>query len=413
MKKYIFVTYNVCNMGGGQLYVLRRCKHLLAKGYDILVIIAYDSGYFPLEDQFSGVSILHIPEIETLSINTGRKRKKEILNQISRFTAGCKDIYIESHTLPAIEWGELIAAELNARHLAYPLAEPLYSKVRFSPAKEIIKRKLYAGEFYGCTSVSLRKIFNRDLPFNNYVNIGFETDELVEKCIPQIDIFKKKDNFVITTIGRLSKEYFEPFIVAVVDFAIVHPEQSIVLILAGGSPDKTRVQYLHTKYNNDSVGLKNLNIVYTGYIEKLGKDIFKQTDVFVGMGTAVINSISQGCATIIIDAHDRMQYSSGLFGIDTFNFAYSENGKLWPIKDKIEEVYRATDEEKRKFSQCGKQLFDESYNNKVCMEKLDNIIQALPIVEKKNIPQNSWFYITYVNVGVYLAMLYFRLFKKR
>lgn len=412
MKKYIIVTYNVCNMGGGQLYVLRRCRHLMSKGYEVLVLIAYDSGYFPLENQFEGVNFYYAPEISTLSIRTKKNRKSEIIDVVKQFVSGSKDNYVESHTLPGIEWGEIIAAEINARHLAYPLAELFFSEVRFSPAKEIIIRKLNNGELYGCTSVSLKTIFQKDIPINNYVNIGFDEGELVNECIPHIPNYKKKENFVITTIGRLSKGYFEPLIKDVIDFAKEHKENQFVLLLAGGSPDKSRVNYLQEKYNNDTLQLKNLNIVYTGYIEKLGKDIFNQTDVFVGMATASVNAISQGCITLNIEPY-RDDMTSGYFGVDTKNFAYSESGKVWRIKEKLEEVFGASEDEKRRISIIGKQLFDESFNNKVCMKKLDNIIQALPIVEKSNIPHNSWLYIIYVNIGVYLAKLYYQLFNKR
>lgn len=93
------------------------------------------------------------------------------------------------------------------------------------------------------------------------------------------------------------------------------------MIVAGGSNTGTREKDLLVKYSKSDIA--NLKIVFTGYIKELGKDIFNVSDVFVGMGTASINAISQRCIALNIDP-SRNNMCSGIFGIDTNNFGYTE-----------------------------------------------------------------------------------------
>ena len=51
--QYVLVTYNVCNHGGGQLYVLRRANYLREHGYDVRIIVCFDDGDFILEKDYS------------------------------------------------------------------------------------------------------------------------------------------------------------------------------------------------------------------------------------------------------------------------------------------------------------------------------------------------------------------------
>ena len=403
MKKYIIVTYNVCNMGGGQLYVLRRCKHLKAQGFEVLIIVSYDSGYFPLQHVFEGTPILLYEEMRDASAKVSNKRKREIIGAVMAFVGKSTENYVESHTLYSTEWGEIIASSCHARHLAYPLAEPKFSSVKFSPAKEIISAKYQNGEFYGCTSTSLKTIFREDPINNNYVNIGFDINEFVEISKPLIQFKKQQGDYVITTVGRLSKEYIEPFIEAVCRFAKTHQDQRIVLLLVGGSPVKEREEYLKAKYSNEALNIDNLNVIFVGYIKELGKDIFSMTDLFVGMGTASINSISQGCLTLNIDPESNK--TSGFFGTDTLNFAYSESGELWEIEDKIEEAYSSALQKKAALIEAGRKLYKEAFENEACMKKLDEAISSIPVSTEQRLPHIPFYYLLFVRSGVAMRRL--------
>lgn len=406
MKKYLILTFDVCNMGGGQLFVLRRAKHLKEKGFDVYIVVTFHNNYFPLEHEFKGIPIYVIPEMGAPSVKICNKRVNTIIsNLIDRIGEG-GELYIESHTLPTIEWGDLIAKEYGGRHLAYPLAEPMISQYRFNPGLRIFEHKLCNGEFYGCNSTSLREIFGKSIEANHYVNIGYDEKELYEDSYPTIDYCRDSNDYVISTVTRLDKTYVEPLVLSTANLAKKYSDTRFVLLIAGGSKTPGREDYLFSNFNNEKMNVPNLNIIYTGYIEKLGRDFFNMTDVFVGMGTASITAISQKCITINIDPLNNMKYASGIFGVDTNNFAYSENGIKYSILEKLEEVFNLNDEKKNTIKQIGRKLYCEEFETNTCFEKLDKIITGLPKVIDADYTHISGAYRFFVISATVLKRLY-------
>lgn len=374
MKKYILLTFNVCNMGGGQLFVLRRALYLKDKGYDVHIVTTFDNGIFPLKESFEGIPIYNIPEMASSSSFVSRKRQKEILSDVVQKIGKADDYYFESHTLGTIEWGELLCVMLHGRHLAYLLAEPLFNKQIFYPGKSIILKKLERNQLYGNNSRCLAHIFEKEPKQNLFINIAFDETELKETCFPNLDYKKQADDYVISTVTRLDKTYVEPFIEDVKKLALKYPTQQFVMIVAGGSNTGTRERDLLFKYSKS--GLANLKFIFTGYIKELGKDIFNISDVFVGMGTASINAISQRCITLNIDP-SKNNMCSGVFGVDTNNFAYTENGKVYTIFEKLEEIYLADENKINCFKKIGRDLFEASYEIKSCFQQMDAAINSI------------------------------------
>ena len=120
------------------------------------------------------------------------------------------------------------------------------------------------------------------------------------------------------------------------------------------------------------------------------------SDVFVGMGTASINSISQGCLTINIDPTNNMEFASGFFGYDTNNFAFSENGKLYCISKKMEEALMMTQQKRKMIISQAKLLYEKEFVVDRCFDRLDSIIENLPKSLKSPILEVSPWYRLYV-----------------
>lgn len=391
MKKYLILTFDICNMGGGQLFVLRRANYLKVKGFEVHIVVTFHTNYFPLEKEFRDFSIYVIPEMGKPYVSYSKSKADLLITGVLDKIGVCSELLVESHTLETIEWGELIASKSGAKHLAYPLAESRVSKYGFKPGKMIFRDKLKSNSFYGCTSTSLKQIFESDNVPSHYVNIGYSENEMYDKCQPLLKYIHKEDEYVITTITRLDKVYVVPLIESVANLARKYAQQKFVLLIAGGSKTKGREEFLFSNYNNQTYNLNNLNIVYTGYIEKLGRDIFSLTDVFVGMGTASINAISQRCLTINID-FSNMQYSSGFFGVDTNNFSYSENGKLYSILEKLEEAYLLSNEEIENRKLISRKLFEKEYEIDSCFRKLDQTFDDIESSQGNCKYEVSFFY---------------------
>lgn len=409
--KYLILTFNVCNMGGGQLYVLRRANYLRERGYDVSIVVTFDNGFFPLEKEFRGFPIFYIPEIGRCILELSEKKINEIIDGLRTRIGVYKSLLIESHTLQTAEWGEFIAYKLRGKHLIYTLAEPQVKRYIFNPGKRIFYDKLEKGQFYGCSSMSLYRIFGKDIKKNRYVNIGYDENELTETCVPDISYLKGKDDFVITTVTRLDKLYVEPLINDTILLAKEHSEKEITLIIAGGSKTPGREEYLFTTYSSEKLKLNNLHVIFTGYIKNLGKDIFRLTDVFVGMGTASINAISQYCISINIDPTNNLLPASGIFGVDTNNFAYSENGKHFSIIEKLEEVYKLDHVERKRIQEIGRKLFEDEFELNACFNKLDQAFESIDVPHDNEIFKISWVYRIIMRVVLKLkdAFLFFYL----
>ncbi len=377
MKKYLIITPTIYDLGGAQLFTLRRTRHLLLQGYKVFIIISSRSDYFPLKDSFEGVPVLEVPQIIHHSLEYSQKQRNKIVEKIIEWTGNQGEYLIESHSLILIEWGEHIAYISKGRHIAYPLAEPKLSDFHISYGRKIILHKLSHGQLYGCTSVSLRKIFEREDVPSNYVNIGYDESEMHERCTPAISYKKQDGDFLISTVTRLDKPYIEPLVDSTIRLANSYPYQNFVLLIGGGSTTPGREDHLHSFYKSVIASTSNLKVIFTGYIESLGKDLFRMSDVFVGMGTASINSISQNCITIIVDMDGKMDRVAGIFGKDTNNFAYPENGITYSFDEKLEEVYLLNDVNRLLLRENGRLLFEKEFEMKACFNKLDQIVSTI------------------------------------
>lgn len=401
MKKYLILTPNVCGMGGAELYTLRRCTHLKKEGFDVHVMVAYHKDYFPLKEEFGNTPIHLFPEINMYVAGVPNTRAINVVDEMIKIADCHEGALIESHTLFAAEWGELLAYYCKGKHLIYALTEHKVSGYRFEPGRSIFGYKCKRGEFFGCFSSALSRIFDRnDIP-DNYVNVGFDDSELVEKSSPALHIKKGLDEYVITTVGRLEKVYVEPFINNTIAFAKKHAERNFMLVIGGGSQLEGYEERIRKEYQQKAESIPNIRIVFTGYIEKLGKDLFDFTNVFVGLGTATINSISQGCLTINVDPSSKnMERVSGFFGTDTKNFAYSDNGVTYSLEEKLEEALFADADKSNKMKEAGLKTYNDCFKSEVCMQRLDNIFNTIKVADNGNIIRIPFYYRLYVIIGL-------------
>lgn len=375
-KAYLIITPSISNLGGAQLYVLRRAKYLIYNGYSVKVLVSnHNSTNFILEKQFASIPVLFLSELQNPISFYTQKKLDDLIQKVKFFLDYSHNGIIETSSLETSIWGELIGSKFNWKHILYLLAEPRIDHFIYYPGYDFFQYKLARGEFFGTSEYTLPLIFGRPVikEKNNFVNVPFDPKELSGKSDPPIDTMKiDQESFIIGTITRLEKPYLKPFIESCIRFADQHKERKITLIIAGGSENTKLFNQLKETYNNYSLRKSNLVILFTGYIKTLGRDFFRKLDVFVGMGTASINAISQGCATLNMDPDT--DKCSGIFGIDTDNFAYPKNGKTYLVEDKLESLM--TDNQLLKNAKLkGTSLFTQQYSVSFCFNKLDHLIE--------------------------------------
>lgn len=376
MNCYCIIIPSFTGLGGAQLYALRRAKYLNDNGYEVTFLV---SEYNP--------EILTIPEyVKVVSFSNlnkpiffaSKESKIIFFQQVKTYFCKIENLVIESFSWEPSTWGEIMAYELKAKHFIYSLGEPNLYPVRYRYVLEYVIFKLKRKEFIGLSSNSLKIILGKYFlsEFNNYVNISFDTNELAEITSPQFLEQCLTDSFIIGTVSRLSKPYIDELIYSTIRLSVANSLKVFNLIICGDSTLKgyTAEDYKVRFLNNPEIKIpKNLKIIFPGYTHPLGKDLFKKLNVFVGMGTAVINSISQGCPTIVVDP--RVNLSIGILGVDTDNFAYSWNKKFYLIEDTISKLMNDV-ELVNNARINGLSLFFNEYDQNICMKKLDNYIHT-------------------------------------
>lgn len=229
---------------------------------------------------------------------------------------------------------------------------------------------------FGTSKESLINIFENEVinNFNQFINVSFDPKELYEFSTPLIsNLGLLNDAITVTTISRLEKGYLNTLVKSVIDYSVKNSRQKINFIIGGGTVHKRIEEDLMENSLSMAKNIPNLNIIFTGYISKLGKDLFEKTDIFVGMGTSSINAISQGCATLIVNPNTGK--TTGVFGVDTENFAYpTDKGRVFEIEEKLFELIN--DRNKMLTAkENGRILFNKEFTNNVSFEKLDFLLR--------------------------------------
>jgi hypothetical protein len=370
-ENYCIVTPDIGGIGGAQFYTLRRIKHLKHNNCKVYIITGNTSG-FALQNEFEGIEILEVPEIFCNPSLFTRSRVKKTNNQISTFLKNKEIQVIESHALASAIYAEIVASEMKCKHIVYLLNE---DKVKFNYGAGytgFFDFKLNRGELFSISSMSLEIILSRklDATLNKYINVPYDIKELVNQENDLINQHLPSQNvdFKILTITRLDKAYVRNLIYDLTKISQIFTDKSFFLLIVGDSTDKELVK----KIKKIAVNSQNLTIVFAGYVHPIPANIFKSFDLFIGMGTASVSSISQGCATAVIDPRDNK--SPGFLGLHTNNFGYAENDT---INQSIEELLNSVVLNPSILipaAQGGEKLFSNSYDSNTVMNQFDKEI---------------------------------------
>ncbi len=380
---YIIVTNSMHLMGGAELYAIRRARYLKqAHNCNVIFILKEkieDNGFWNKE--MENYKVIHFPEMKKPILFFSKRESTKIVDAIFEKTGGIvNNCYIETHVIHLAGWAELLAQKIKGFNVLYFLNNmPINGRVRFYPYYNFYEYKLSHNEMIGLNKALLPIIFQKKIEekYNQYVNIGFSSKELVlkSKCDKYTLEEIKEYDFVIGTVGRLEKEYIRVLIEEVITFSVKNKTKKIALLIGGDTPNRELREFYDKSYfKNEEIGriYPNLNIWHLGYINPLGMDFFKKLDVFVGQGTAVINAISQKVATIVISNLK----INGILGIDTDLFGYSDQTIFYDLQEKLKSLLYDSDLLKEA-GQKGHSLFVKEYEQNACFKKFDTYLNQL------------------------------------
>ena len=236
-KLYIILGYKA-GMSGGQIYVSNKANYLKNLGWKVSVIDNINTQPVFIKDLKMYENNI-ISELSFRPIRFSKKKRKRIILQIlslSGYNDDFEEVIIESNTITFSLWGELLAREINAKHVSI-LIDAFYTDEMRCGTMKYLDFKHKRRELAGINKNSLSELFE-----------GYKTIKEDEKyylscaCVNSVDkdtkyskkIEKNKYDYVIGTVGRLNKPFVPGMVDAVVDFAKRHNDAKILFLVVGG-----------------------------------------------------------------------------------------------------------------------------------------------------------------------------------
>lgn len=413
MKYYVIFTYSIYNLGGGQLLTLRKANYLQSKGYKVVVIYKIQRGPFILAKDFSSIETLYIPELVKPYNLVNDKVRKRIFRTLSKYVVGAdkKESMVESHDGGLAVWAEYFASLWKIPHFVYMIAEQDLTKSRLFPYENFYYYKLKRNELIGCNSEGLRLCFQCEFDEykDNFFNVSYDESEIPELSKPIITYSSyegKKKPFVISTVTRINKSYLLPLLSVIENYCKKNLNSSVEFIIVGDTVfEDVRKEVLY-RIERINKTYDNLHVLLTGFCTP-GKEFFKYTDLFIGMGTAVISAISQGCISLTIDPFTNR--TGGIFGVEMKNFAFSK--KEYDVEEKLKEVMAYNQDKRNIISEESVLFFKKNYSLESTWLKQCELQKKMPMDECYYDFSKAYLYKPLDFLYVTISKLYHRIIK--
>lgn len=367
---YIFLQNEIGNVGGGQLYVMRKMEYLRKHGWMPMVCFFLDNeviieplkvyaGNFIREMQIPYAS--HTNQSRSRGIGkmlsaiavaagidgglsntgdvTGGKIDDTIKGKdIKRLRDAVEEVVIESYSCLTLLWGEALAAELQrvgvrVRPLIYNIIEsfPIYSPAE----RRLLEFKIEKEQ--------LRTIYGdlaaRKLPSADAVRIdmqgGINEGENVADVACEALEYENRACFTMMFLGRLDKPITSPIFRNVAEFCAAHPEAEFEMIVLGGASKRGMEQRILAPLQR--VG--NLRVHVAGSVYPVPRRAMRLADVMIGNSGSVAECFREGVRCVVVDGRDCE--GIGLYAEDTDSFVLrKDNEPRIPISKLIERVYK-------------------------------------------------------------------------
>lgn len=347
MKYYLFLTNEVGNVGGGQLYIAHKSSFLQECGYKPLVCFFLDTEI--KIDAFREYAGNFIREMQmpygscTSRIRTQAAEK--ILEILKR--NGIKkgdEVIFESYNNLTSLWGEWFSVYLQrrgykGRHLFYNIVE--HPRFVTGAQKELTLVKFGKGQLKCVKPTLLQKA----LPEVDCGDTELTPGESSSRNVVDVECpgmnYERRGNFTILSLSRLDKPYIPYAMAAVAEFCRKHPDEEFDLIVVGDTSDKSVMR----NAVKDIEKCRNIRLINLGYLFPIPKEVMRVSDVMLGVAGSVRLCYSEGVPSISIDSNDFK--AIGIFGEDTETIiARKEDEKPQEITGLLEKIYSERDKRK-------------------------------------------------------------------
>lgn len=337
-------------MGGAQMYVRNKCIFELKKASKVYVISA-TPGEIVIEDLKQYKSFIK-PIFNLSPFSVSKRKRANILSRLLQEIHYCESdtIQIESNDTIISLWGELIANITNGKHFVFLLNEGFSNEERSYCDFFDFKHK--RRELAGIQPLTIKELFvgYKEVQEGQCYKLLPNCTNVVDDCYHPIveTIDDKKVN--ICSIGRLNKPYVKDMCIQIHKYCSSHPEKKYRVILLGDSPDKRDRKMAEDILKKSP----NIELIITGYIFPIPRQLFAKIEVFVSCAGSVWPSYYEKRPTISIDHKTNM--ALGIVGYNTMSSLFARgDDKPYPIYDALcavlEEGVKPIFEENKKYNE--------------------------------------------------------------
>ena len=384
MKKYVFLTTSIRNVGGAQLYISRKLDYLKENGWDVDVFF-YNDGKVVIPN----LECFKDNCVNELSCNfnwISKSKKKKICTKVIdlRFD----QIILESHTVELSLWGEFFAQYAQCRHISYLLSEQ-FPKID-SYRERLFHFKLQNNLLFGITKRSIYFFLGEQEKTKGCFlpAIGCASNNVEDINDHRLNGLIRAD-YNILSLGRLEKPYINNMIENVKEFAKLHLDKTINLLLIGDSASEE----ITSKVLENIRSSQNINCIFWGYTFPIPRKVFDYVDVSIGTAGCTTLTKNEGIPTIAIDGND---YDAiGVLGYTTNNCLFrNEHEPRIKIIDLLKDILESKNYSRKKRDNYKIEKLDYSSHQAI----IDSKFKFVPYDMKMRKSMKDWllFVVIYV-----------------
>lgn len=318
--KYVFLTFTLDGVTGGQRYVNNKTQWLQERGWEVIVF-----------DHRGDLSIKENVVLDNLKPYKNnrfyelffppsyfsKKQRDSFIEKMCAIIGESDDYVVESNSSRLSFWGELLAERLHAKHIILDVNE--HPDIRSKEEFEYYNYKFDRNEFYLISSKIVKSLFE------GYRQISDEEAEghmysAIMNVIPQPIPMHEIDNlpeadYKILSFGRV-KPYFDTLFDGIIKFASKYPQKKINFIIMG-------VDTLDNRYMEMMDSCANLYYKLLPLMVVVPKAVFEYSDVVIATAGCANISFREGAKTISMNVETNQPL--GVMGYTTINSVVNTN----------------------------------------------------------------------------------------
>ena len=316
MKKYVFLGHSIVGYTGAPRYINHKCRFLKEHGFEVYIFWCHGNGDVELENlRLFDNDRYYLKELNYYPCWFSKRHQKKVCDKIIGGIGHSDVIVFESNNLKLGAWGEIIAKELNAKHITFVTSEHI--KIKNTDMYNFCLFKLKRNEFFTINEPAVNFIFSKfciiDNPKDYYWNAS-QGVRVEEYEFPVFDNLPNAD-YTICHFGR-SKGYFPYMLSELRGFISLHPDKTFNVFFLGDNIDYSNIYEI--------LPFNNIHIVFHPSVKIVPLQLFMRSDVIIATAGCASLASYHGGKVISMDVNNNVPL--GLMGYTTLD-SNTDSGK--------------------------------------------------------------------------------------